>query len=643
QHISEKENIGGKVMAASLPSTNKTEKIVGRIFRDKQQQTETTADSSSATNRGPPLHHCDRHIEPDSLLNDIKACSDSQVKAIEETNRTKGQILANTSHELRNLLGAITGSLSAFEGTELTSEQQDMVEVMSRASDVVISVVNDILDTAKLDARKLTLIDRVFDLWALVEKTVTMLGERAGAKELELIVLYDPETLSRYVKTDPERLQQVIMNLLSNAIKFTDNGEIVIKLSIRNSENMAVDDNPDLNKLLCVEISDTGVGIDPASIKHIWENFSQVDASMTRGRDGTGLGLSLCKSLVELNGGKIGVDSEVDDSSNLQSQPNRARNVLIIDPVEAARSAYATLIKRSVEKVYTYADYASALEAAREHKKKHDERICDLAFLSVRNSNATEVENAAKELKRVCGNGTDVAAICKPVMHNCMMDYVSNFNMFLVKPGDEDNKETKNNSISTYSGMPSSKDESESKSKAVSTQFVPMKRSASSELKDQSSNEERTSKSNRVGGLPKCILYVDDNAINRKIVKTQLDKLGYNYLEAENGKEAVDLVQTQYENSQASGVDSSQSLESKLGISLILMDCAMPVMSGFEATRAIRSLSPEFQTLPIIALTACAIAGTREQCLEAGMNDYLTKPLKIKQLKEKLNEWLGEN
>jgi signal transduction histidine kinase len=114
-------------------------------------------------------------------------------------------------------LGAITGSLSAFEGTELTSEQQDMVEVMSRASDVVISVVNDILDTAKLDARKLTLINRVFDLWALVEKTVTTFGERVGAKELELIVLYDPETFPRYVKTDPERLQQVIMNLLSNA------------------------------------------------------------------------------------------------------------------------------------------------------------------------------------------------------------------------------------------------------------------------------------------------------------------------------------------------------------------------------------------------------------------------------------------
>ena len=114
-------------------------------------------------------------------------------------------------------MGAITGALSAFEGTQLTTEQRDMVEVMSRASDVVISVVNDILDAAKLDAHKLTLINRVFDLWALVEKTVIKFGERVGAKELELIVLYDPETLLRYVKTDPVRLQQVIMNLLTNA------------------------------------------------------------------------------------------------------------------------------------------------------------------------------------------------------------------------------------------------------------------------------------------------------------------------------------------------------------------------------------------------------------------------------------------
>ncbi|CAG8540921.1 6752_t:CDS:10 [Paraglomus occultum] len=786
QDISENESIGGKVMAASLSPMDNSIEIVGRIFHEEQQQTETTTDFSPATNPRLLLHHCDGHIEPDSLLSDITSCSDceskvlnqrvsflsaaiylksspwgwiiayrqpyhkwtesetnflhqvsnqislaishailvekklkqeAQVKAIEETNRTKGQILAGTSHELRNLLGTITGALSAFEGTQLTAEQQDMVEVMSRASDVVMSVVNDILDTAKLDAQKLTLINRVFDLWALVEKTVTTFGERVGAKELELIVLYDPETLSRYVKTDPERLQQVIMNLLSNAIKFTDNGEIVIKLSIRNGEDMMVDDNPDSNKLLCVEVSDTGVGIDPASIKHIWENFSQGDASMTRGRDGTGLGLSLCKSLVELNGGKIGVDSKIgigskfwftwiiedtslssipklpsrDDRSNLQGQPNHARNVLIIDPVETARSAYATLIKGSVEKVYTYADCTRALEAAKKHKKD-GEHMCDLAFLSVRNNDAVEIENAAKELKRIYGNGlsivlmvfwsveghkvgksmieklgTNVAAICKPVTHKCIMDCVSDFDMFLVKPKDADSKEMERTSLSTYSKfynhnrpavyrsgkrdikeqvivrgvMPSSKDESKSKSKIVGTQLVPMKRSAYSELKDQSGSEERarTSRSR----VSKCILCVDDNAINLKIVKTQLDKLGYTYLTAANGKEAVDLIRTQYENSQTSSMDSSQSLEFKLGISLILMDCAMPVMSGFEATRAIRSINPEFQTLPIVALTACAIAEIREQCLEAGMNDYLTKPLRIKQLKEKLNEWLGEN
>ncbi|CAG8452671.1 4375_t:CDS:10, partial [Paraglomus occultum] len=232
--------------------------------------------------------------------------------------------------ELCNLLGAIAGALSAFEGTDLTPEQQDMVEAMLRTSDAVISV-------AKLDE----------------QKNVIMLGERVGAKELELIVLYDSETLLRYVKTDSERLQQVIMNLLSNTIKFTDIGEIVTRLSIRESEDMVVD-----------AISDTGVGRCFDDSRSGW-NWSRSLAMQNSSRTKLGVDSEVGKGSrfwFTWNIGDIFLPSR-DDGSNSQDLPNLARNV---------------------------ADYASALGVARD-KKGHGERICDLAFL-------TQVENAAKEL-----------------------------------------------------------------------------------------------------------------------------------------------------------------------------------------------------------------------------------------------------
>ncbi|CAG8767101.1 4459_t:CDS:2, partial [Acaulospora morrowiae] len=225
-------------------------------------------------------------------------------------NEAKGQILANTSHELRTPLGAIIGVLSAFEGTPLTKDQKEMVQIMMRASDIVLAVVNDILDAAKLEAQKLTLVNRTFDLLFLVEETIDIFGEQAGNKRIELILDCDPTSLPKYVKSDPD------------SIKFTETGEVVLKISMASSNKLitkGIDSRDENNVIgkekLFMEFVDTGIGIDAVFMTRIWDSFSQEDASTTRLHGGTGLGLSICKHLITINGGEFGVESELGKGS----------------------------------------------------------------------------------------------------------------------------------------------------------------------------------------------------------------------------------------------------------------------------------------------------------------------------------------
>ncbi|KAF0555764.1 protein-histidine kinase [Gigaspora margarita] len=211
-----------------------------------------------------------------------------QIKAAEFANNAKTQILANTSHELRTPLGAIVGMMPSLEGTTLTTEQKDMLNIISNAADSVLSIVNNVLNVAKLESKKFILIDM----------------------------------LPRYVKSDPERLNQVLTHLLSNSVKFTNEGEIVLTISMQPRE--VIEENNDENssyiqvvkkEKLLIQLSDTGIGINPEYIKHAWESFSQADMSITKKQDGAGLGLSICKNLVEINGGEIKVESKLGKGS----------------------------------------------------------------------------------------------------------------------------------------------------------------------------------------------------------------------------------------------------------------------------------------------------------------------------------------
>ncbi|CAG8480265.1 7235_t:CDS:10 [Ambispora leptoticha] len=699
-----------------------------------------------------------------SKLMEEKMKREAQMEAAKAANEAKSQILANTSHELRTPLGAIIGVLSAFEDSPLTPDQKDMVNIMTRASDVVLSVVNDILDAAKLEAQKITLMNRTFDLFDLVEKTIEIFGERAGTKQIELVLLFEPTELPKYVKSDPERLQQVLMNLLSNSVKFTESGEIVLKISLASSDTHQVTEDGETGTwktgTLLIELTDTGIGIDPAFMKDIWESFSQGDPSMTRRQDGTGLGLSICKHLVTINGGDLGVQSELGKGSRfwftwnieplslaaapLTSPPQlnssdvgtsaqqaafvvpahvHSKRVFVVDSVETARSAITTMLNASVEQVTTFDDCEQALTAAKSILNQFNRIPCDVIFFNVTKENSEKVEKTAKEFQELCGGkdnisiglmifwsgvgralgkemihriGGHVAALCKPIMQRRLLDCLQNteifrssessepktatfaINRFRIedyyhhnRPNSERNHRepsiirksslgedeimvttsttTKGNDIEEYiaannKNILNNKTICEKSSRTVSTGDItndnsrlrPLnKRSASSEYDEE--RESNTKSRTRIVSPTKCVLCVEDNPINMRVLQHQLSKLGYQTLSATNGLEAVNLVKAELEASQQDGTTH------KTRVSLILMDCAMPVMSGFDASREIRSMGITSSEIPIIALTAYAVEGTREKCLDSGMSDYLTKPLKVPELREKLIQWLGND
>ncbi|KAF0550188.1 protein-histidine kinase [Gigaspora margarita] len=347
-----------------------------------------------------------------------------QIKAAEVANTAKSQILANTSHELRTPLGAIVGILTSFEGAPLTADQKSMINIMGHASDIVLSIINDILDAAKLEAQKITLINRTFDLLELFENIIENFGKKAGDKKVELIVNYDDQ-LPIYVKSDPDRLKRVLTHLLSNSVKFTDKGEILVKISMQSHETDENGENQTYSKIgkkgkLLIELYDTGIGMDPKYVQHAWKSFSQGDMSMTKKQDGTGLGLSICKSLVEINGGEINVESQLGKGSKFWFTWNfeflsslldkqfddqmcctiRQKRILIIHPVENVRITMLKYLKR-IKKVDAFDTFDKAIREAKKYKELFNIFAYDIAFISLYENNEDEVLKAALNLRKL--------------------------------------------------------------------------------------------------------------------------------------------------------------------------------------------------------------------------------------------------
>ncbi|RIB31025.1 hypothetical protein C2G38_2136120 [Gigaspora rosea] len=528
-----------------------------------------------------------------------------QIKAAEIANNTKGQILANTSHghnftELRTPLGAIVGILSSFEGTNLTVDQRDMINIMARASDVALSIINNILDIEKLEAQKITLVNRTFDLLELFDDTIEMFGEKAG-------------------------------------IKFTKQGEIILTISMLSREvidenNVNLANSQIIKKgVLLIELCDTGIGMDPEYIQHAWKSFSQGD--MSRRQDGVGLGLSICKNLIEINGGKINAESQLGKGSKfwftwniellssmttiskfktplLSMQFNeqliymlphaiRQKRILIIHPVEMMRNIILNYLKK-VKKVDAFDTFDKAIRAAKAYEKSHDKPAYDIVFIVL---NENEVVKAALELRglEMNNNNLVIIFIVFPVnqfIHMGKNDatYENNMSMhidenILKRVRDYGFHNIGNKSQDIYENI-------------IGSDF----------------------KRKRISGKDfngKCILCVDNDFISLENTLQQVSKLGYSTASTTSGQEAVRLIDSEFKllNTSSSNLDMEQ-----------------PIMSGFDVSRAIRAMRPPISNIPIIILTNLLTDEIQNKFIELGINDFLGKPLKIKELEKVLTK-----